>query len=181
MPSNSSNCDPTIELCEESVAIKASIGFKYNPHAEAIYALVGAILIAYGTFLTWPIDRSTQWGAAWFYNFSATLFTWGIELLLFIVNQLFKSDGGTLDTLFGFWTRVVGLNIFFLYWVIDTVILLALMEYGLTDPTDNVSTWVKFGGLVLLQGGATIVQLKLKESILFDVKWAKASPEVNDA
>lgn len=180
MPSPS-NCDPTIELCEESVAIKASIGFKYNPHAEAIYALVGVTLIAYATFLAWPIDTSTEWGAAWFYNFSETLFTWGIEVLLFIVNLLFRSDGGTIDTLFAFWTRIVGLNVLFLYWVVDTVILLALLEYGLTAPSDKLSTWIKFGGLILLQAGATIVQMQLKESILFDVKWAKASPKVDDA
>lgn len=178
---STSNCDPTIELCEDVVAIRAKLGFKYRPNAEMIFALIGAALVGYGTYLTLPIDLSTQWGAAWFYNFSATLFTWGVEVLFWIVSLLFRSDGGTVDNLFAFWTRLCAFNVYFFYWIVDVLILLGLMQYGLTAPSDKVATWIKFGGLFLMQAGASIVQLLMKDSIFFDVNWARAAPEVFDA
>lgn len=173
MKSQVEGCDSTVEVCSQVKVVKVSTGFKYRPSAFNTWGILAALITGYSTVVGSPYSQATDIDSAFLLNFVWMYITWATQLFFWAQKALFKSDGGFAHTWFIKFVNFSKINFMVFYWLIDGVIMRAIL--GLNSGAGEY--WGKLGLLFGLQMGSVIVAAQYKRTLQFDYDYATAVPQ----
>ena len=172
------NCNPEIEACGGYVqVIDVGIGFSYQESANMWYGLTALAMMVYSSWAPGGFSTADSMRAAWTYNFFWMFATWGITLFLWTQQQLFKSEGGLMHSLYVKWVNFGVINFFFAYWATDFMLLYQTLDYTAAEGEDKNTWYFKVFGLGGVQIFTIIMSMLYRSSINFDWDLINAVPE----